>query len=201
MTMPTTEVTADPLSIETRDGLPEEWRFLVKDYPRESWTGHESLGEHTKFWLAVHRSFRMMGSHLTEQSNAYESGAVTAEQFRLAMVPRLQQFLGSLDHHHRIEDHLFFPKFMEAERRLVAGIELLEADHTVIDAEVHMMIEIANTLLQTNVSDKDGLKRTGENFAISSRRIVKLLGRHLDDEEEIVIPLLLDRGEEELMPS
>ncbi len=194
----TTEV--DSLSIETRRGLPDEWRFLARTYPREIWAGHESMGEHTKFWLTIHRSFRMMGAHLSEQSDAYESGAVTAEQFRFAMAPRLQQFLASLDHHHRIEDHLFFPKFMEAEKRLIAGIELLEADHTVIDAEVHAMIDIANALLQTNINDKDGLKRNGENFAISSRRIVKLLGRHLDDEEEIVIPLLLDRGEEELMP-
>ncbi len=198
--MTTEAETPQALSIENRSGLPEEWRFLAQSYPRETWTGHKNLGEHTKFWLTVHRSFRMMGAHLTEQSNTYESGAVTAEQFRFAMAPRLQQFLGSLDHHHRIEDHLFFPKFMEAEKRLVAGIELLEADHTVIDAEVHAMIEIANALLQTNVTDKDGLKRNGEKFAISSRRIVKLLGRHLDDEEEIVIPLLLDRGEDELMP-
>ncbi|MGI9355577.1 MAG: hemerythrin domain-containing protein [Rhizobiaceae bacterium] len=148
----------------------------------------------------MHRSFRMMGSHLTEQSNAYESGAVTAEQFRFAMAPRLQQFLGSLDHHHGIGDHLFFPKFMEAKKRLVAGIELLEADHTIIDAEVHKMIKIANALLQTSALDRDGLKRSGENFAISSRRIVKLLGRHLDDEEETVIPLVLDSGEEAFMP-
>ena len=89
---------------------------------------------------------------------------------------------------------------MEAEKRLVAGIELLEADHEVIDAEVQHMIEVANALLQTNAADKDRLKKNGEDFAVSSRRIVKLLGRHLDDEEEIVIPLLLDRGEGELMP-
>lgn len=188
------------LSIETREGLPKEWLFLLPDYPREGWLSHADLGEHTRFWLAIHRSFRQMGKQLTDSSNAYESGVVSGEQFRLATAPRLQQFLGSLDHHHRIEDHLFFPKFMEAEKRLVPGIELLEADHTVIDAEVHHMIDVANALLRTAASDTDGLKRNGEKFAISSRRIVKLLARHLDDEEEIVVPLILDRGEAELMP-
>ncbi|MDD9908968.1 MAG: hemerythrin domain-containing protein [Ahrensia sp.] len=194
-----TDVPNDHLSIEKRSGLPEEWRFLLLSYPRSDWLSHASLGEHTKFWLQVHRSFRMMGAHLNERTDAYESGIVTAEQFRHTMVRRLQNFLGSLDHHHRIEDHVFFPKFMEAEKRLVAGIELLEADHTVIDAQVHAMVDVANALLRSPASDKDALKRNGEDFAIASRRIVKLLDRHLDDEEEIVIPLLLDRGEEELM--
>ena len=115
------------------------------------------------------------------------------------MAPRLQQFLQTLDHHHRIEDNVFFPKFMAAEERLIKGIELLEKDHHTIDAEVHQMITVANALLQTRHGDSDGLKRNGENFAISSDRIVKLLSRHLDDEEEIVVPLMIDRGEVELM--
>lgn len=188
------------LSIETRRGLPAEWLFLLDAYPREAWLGHGNLGEHTKFWLQIHRHFRMMGSHLTANVGAYREGLVTAEAFRAAMAPRLQQFLGTLDHHHRIEDHLFFPKFMEAEKRLVKGIELLEADHTVIDAEVHHMVAVANRLLQVPSTDADALKRSGEEFANSAERITALLSRHLDDEEEIVIPLLLDRGEESLMP-
>lgn len=192
---------ADPLSIERRSGLPPEWLFLLEDYPRESWLTHASMGDHTRFWLAIHRNFRLMGKQLLEGSDEYERGVVTAEEFRRSMAGRLQQFLGSLDHHHRIEDHLFFPLFMAAEKRLVPGIELLETDHTVIDAEVHNMVDVANALLRTESADTDGMKRNGENFAMSSRRIVKLLGRHLDDEEEIVIPLILDRGEDELMPA
>lgn len=188
------------LSIETRPGLPEEWRFLLKDYPKDGWMSHSEMGDHTRFWLSIHRHFRMMGSHLLAQSNRYREGEVGPEEFRSAMAPRLQQFLGTLDHHHRIEDHLFFPKFMEAEKRLVKGIELLEADHQIIDAQVHEMVEVANRLLKTETADQDGLKQAGEAFANSSIRIVKLLGRHLEDEEEIVIPLILDRGELELMP-
>ena len=189
----------DHLSIETREGLPEEWRFLLADYPRDQWMSHSKLGEHGRFWLSIHRHFRMMGAHLTAQSNSYDAGKVTAEEFRAAMAPRLQQFLGTLDHHHRIEDHHFFPRFIEADKRFEAGIDLLEADHEVIDAEVHHMISVANGLLQVEATDTDGLKRQGEAFATSSMRIVKLLGRHLDDEEEIIVPLLLDRGELELL--
>lgn len=194
------DASENDLSIETRGGLPDEWLFLLRDYPRDVWMGHDNLGEHTKFWLQIHRHFRLMGAHLTGQTATYREGDVSAETFRAAMAPRLQQFLSTLDHHHRIEDHLFFPKFMAAEKRLVKGIELLGADHTIIDAEVQNMVNVANALLRTAESDKDGLKRQGEAFADSADRIVALLHRHLDDEEEIVIPLLLDRGEETLMP-
>ena len=103
---------------------------------------HSEMGDHTRFWLQIHRHFRMMGAHLIGESKRYREGLVEPDEFRAAMAPRLQQFLGTLDHHHRIEDHLFFPKFMEAEKRLVKGIELLEADHEVIDAEVHAMAAI-----------------------------------------------------------
>ncbi len=189
----------DDLSIETRDGLPQEWKFLLEKHPRDSWKSNTQLGEHTKFWLSIHRHFRIMGALLTSQSNAYREGQIDSDTFRTNMAPRLQQFLQTLDHHHRIEDGVFFPKFMAAEKRLIKGIELLEEDHHTIDAEVHHMISVANALLQTEPADSEGLKRNGESFAISSDRIVKLLDRHLDDEEEIVVPLMIDRGEVELM--
>ena len=187
------------LGIEQRDGLPEEWRFMLADYPREQWMSHSALGEHARFWLSVHRHFRMMGSHLTSLGSSFREGDMTPEKFLTTLAPRLQQFLGTLDHHHRIEDNHFFPIFMEAEKRLVKGIELLEEDHHVIDAQVHHMINVANALLQTGVEDHDGLKRAGNDFADASDKIVALLHRHLDDEEEIVVPVMLDRGEVELL--
>ncbi len=190
---------SDPLSIETREGLPDEWLFLREKYPRDTWMANSDLGEHARFWLSIHRHFRMMGAHLQSQSDTYREGLIDAGTFRQTMAPRLQQFLQTLDHHHRIEDGVFFPKFMAAEKRLIKGIELLEEDHHVIDAEVHNMVEIANKLLQSDPANSDQLKRNGEAFANCSERIVALLGRHLDDEEDIVVPLMLDRNEIELM--
>ena len=191
---------SDPeLHIDMRTGLPEEWQFLLKRYPRDTWMANTDLGETTKFWLSIHRHFRQMAAHLTSVSGDYREGLVDANAFRTRMAPRLQQFLGTLDHHHRIEDHHFFPHFIAAEERLARGIELLEADHHTIDAQVHAMVASANALLQTPDGDKDALKRNGALFADTSDRIVTLLGRHLDDEEDIVVPLMLDRGEVELL--
>ena len=172
---------------------------MLVDYPPDSWLSHTALGEHARFWLSVHRHFRMMGSHLTSLTSDFREGQMTPEKFRTTLAPRLQQFLGTLDHHHRIEDHHFFPLFMAAEKRLVKGIELLEEDHHTIDAEIHNMVTAANALLQTDGTNAENLKVTGNNFADTSERIVKLLHRHLDDEEEIVVPIMLDRGEVELM--
>ncbi len=197
--MPNSDAFDPQLRLDARSGLPEDWRFLLADYPRETWTAHTNLGEHTRFWLSIHRYFRITGVQLASRGDDYREGRISSHEFRTAIAPRLQQFLETLDHHHRIEDHVFFPKFMAADRRFVKGIELLEADHSIVDAEVHQMINTANDLLRTPADDGETLKRVGMAFAGSSDRIVKLLGRHLDDEEEIVVPLMLDRGEGELM--
>ncbi|MEL6751243.1 MAG: hemerythrin domain-containing protein, partial [Pseudomonadota bacterium] len=192
-----------PLHIDRRiigeAHIPEEWLFLAKDHPRETWMANTALGETTKFWLSVHRHFRQMGAHLDRVGNDYREGNVTADEFQQRLAPRLQQFLATLDHHHRIEDHHFFPVFTAAEPRLADGIDLLEADHETIDAQVHAMVDVANHLLQTPANDSEALKRNGAAFADASERIVALLKRHLDDEEEIIVPLFLDRGEVALL--
>ncbi|MDA8870442.1 hemerythrin domain-containing protein [Rhizobiaceae bacterium] len=190
-------VIPDELNIDVRSGLPEDWTFLLEKHPKDTWQGNSRLGEHATFWLAIHRNFRMMAAHLTSVSNDYREGRVDGETFRRALAPRLQQFLGTLDHHHRIEDHHFFPHFIAAEPRFEAGIALLEADHEVIDEQVHTMVERANALLRAQ--GQEAVKRSGADFADGSDRIVALLHRHLDDEEDIVVPLMLDRGEVELL--
>lgn len=177
------------LNLETRAGLPAKWRYLLEKHPRDGWASHSDLGEHARFWLTIHRHFRITGAKITSRSADYREGRVSAETFRRQLAPVLQQFLGTLDHHHRIEDGVFFPKFMAAENRLAAGIELLEADHHIIDAEVQQMVVVANTLLQTEANNLDRLKQAGSDFADCGDRLIRLLDRHLDDEEEIVVPL------------
>ena len=99
-----TDATHEPdpaLHIDLRSGLPDEWTFLLKQYPRETWMVNTDLGEHTRFWLSIHRHFRQMAAHLTSVSSDYREGHVDARAFRARLAPRLQQFLGTLDHHHR----------------------------------------------------------------------------------------------------
>jgi hemerythrin-like domain-containing protein len=104
-------------------------------------------------------------------------------------------FLSHLNGHHQIEDFQFFPLFSAAEPRLVRGFEVLETDHEVIHAAMDRLVETANGFLQAPTSDRDGMRYAGDAFADSGDRLIRMLDRHLDDEEDLIVPLILERSE------
>ena len=85
--------------------------------------------------------------------------------------------------------------FQAAEARLAHGFDVLETDHKVIHEQIAATVESANAFLRTAVNDPDPLRRTGEGYAETSGALLRLLTRHLCDEEDLIIPLILDRGE------
>ena len=187
----------DPaLALSATRRLPDEYRWLLPQYPRDGWLRHPNMGAHTRFWLQIHSSFRRAGDELDEITRLHRENEIPTEAFRGAMAPRLQHFLGSLEHHHQMEDHVFFPRFTAAEPLVAKGIDLLEADHEAIDRAIHQTVRDANALLQA--SDGDAALKASENYARTSETLVAFMRKHLDDEEEIVMPLILDRGERAL---
>jgi iron-sulfur cluster repair protein YtfE (RIC family) len=113
-------------------------------------------------------------------------------------VPRLQFLLSQLNVHHQIEDQHYFPIFRAAEERLARGFDVLEADHHAIHADMAATAQTANALLQALAAKADALRRCGDDYAAASGTLLKGLMRHLDDEEDLIVPLILDRGEEAL---
>ena len=120
------------------------------------------------------------------------------EEFRRFFAPRLQFFLQNLEGHHQIEDQHFFPLFRAAEKRLVKGFDVLESDHEAIHAEIIRTVESANGLLRTMESDDDARRKATDAYADASERLLKFLVRHLDDEEDLIMPVILDQGERKL---
>jgi hemerythrin-like domain-containing protein len=188
----------NPLALTTRAGWPQELQFILERYPRETWPGHVDVAGMAQFWLDIHASFRRAGETLRGATNEFREGLVTPERFRSWYAPRLQTFLGHLEGHHMIEDHQMFPIFNAAEPRLMAGFETLEKDHTVIHAAMERMADAANAFLELDAASADALRRVADTYADTADWLMKLLARHLDDEEDLVIPLILDRGERAL---
>ena len=186
------------LDLETRTGWPDDLRVFLARYPREVWAEHPNLGQLARFWLAIHNGFRSYGRTLEASASDFREGRVTPDAFRRIHGPRLQTFLGHLDGHHNIEDYQFFPVFSAAEPRLITGFEVLETDHGVIHGAMDGMVEAANAFLQTPAGETDKMRYAGDAYADISERLLKLLTRHLEDEEDLIVPLILDRGEEEL---
>jgi len=190
----------DPASLDllSRTGWPGELTLLLRRYPRETWDDHANMGRMARFWLDIHGGFRRAGATLTASTGDFREGLVTPERFRAWYGPRLQTFLNHLNGHHQIEDFQMFPLFGAAEPQLVRGFDVVEADHGVIHAAMDRMADTANAFMQVDPGDRDKMRFAGDAYADAGDALMAMLARHLGDEEDLVIPLILDRGEERL---
>jgi hemerythrin-like domain-containing protein len=186
------------LDLNTRAGLPEDLRFLLERYPRDQWSGHANLGQMAQFWLQRHDMFRELGGALNESMHKFRAGALSPPEFQQWFAPRLQFFLEQLNAHHPIEDFHYFPVFRAAEARLVTGFEVLEKDHETLHAGIMQSVESANELLLSLKADKDKLRTAADEYADVNDRLLRQMLQHLNDEEELIVPLILDRSEEKL---
>ena len=194
---PATRHETAALGLAERNGWPPELRALIERYPREVWMGHENLGQMAQFWLSRHAMFRELATSITEGTAAFQEGKIAAPEFPRWLVPRLQFFLEQLQAHHYIEDRHYFPIFRRADEALVRGFDVLEADHGELHHNIDLTVEAANALLRS-ISDAEAVKRASEAFAQANGTLMKGLTRHLDDEEDLIVPLILDRGEDAL---
>lgn len=188
----------EALALARRNGWPDELRVLLARYPREQWERHPNLGGMARFWLSRHAMFRELAAAIEEVAAQFRAGRLQPEEFARQFVPRLQFMLDQLNAHHQIEDFHYFPIFRKADDRLTRGFDVLEGDHHHIHADMARTAETANALLQALRVGGDTLRRCGDNYADASAVLLKGLARHLDDEEDLIVPLILERSEEEL---
>ena len=185
----------EALALARRSGWPEDLRVLIARYPREQWQGHANLGEMARFWLSRHAMFRELATMNEAIEAQFRAGALSPAELPRQLVPRLQFLLSQLGVHHQIEDLHYFPIFRAAEARLARGFDVLENDHHTIHADMARTADTANTLLHALAGNADALRRCGDDYAAASGALLKGLIRHLDDEEDLIVPLILDRGE------
>jgi hypothetical protein len=188
----------ETLQLARRSGWPEELRVLLARFPREQWEGHANLGEMARFWLSRHAMFRDLSAMIADIAAKFRAGDLPAVEFPRQLVPRLQFLLSQLSVHHQIEDLHYFPIFRAADARLQRGFDVLEGDHHAIHADMARTADTANALLRALGGDADALRRCGDNYSAASGALIKGLIRHLDDEEDLIVPLILDRGEDAL---
>jgi predicted component of type VI protein secretion system len=184
--------------LEARAGLPEDLRWLVEKYPREDWRAHDNAHGMASMWLQRHEMFRELGGALSGGIGDYREGRLDAPEFANWFAPRLNFFLGNLDGHHNVEDQHYFPAFANAEKRLKRGFDILDADHHLIHEALERNAETANAFLRALQESEDKQRFAADAYADENARLVAMLTRHLDDEEDLIIPLILDRGDRAL---
>jgi hemerythrin-like domain-containing protein len=193
MTSPV-KILSPEFALDTRSGWPADLRLLLDRYPREVWEGHANLGAMAQFWLQRHAMFREIAAALEQATAAFRDGTAAAQDLRAWFPSRLQFFLQQLNAHHQIEDLHYFPVFQAAEARLAHGFDVLEIDHKVIHEQIDATVEAANVFLRVAVN-ADALRGAGERYAAQNDALLRLLAQHLADEEDLIIPLILDRSE------
>ena len=188
------DATDDPLALASRAGLPSEFLYLRDAFPRERWT-MGGLHPTARRWLHMHGGFRAHQAEMTAMVEAWRADTVDVQTLHRALIPALQQFLQHLDGHHRVESGHYFPALQQLEPRIAAGIDLLDRDHDAIHAHIEAMVETGRALHQAVTGGApdaaDRVERLAEVLALADPQ----LARHLDDEEEIVIPLIALRGD------
>ena len=179
-------------ALEDRTGLPEALRVLVEAYPRDGWTRDPGFNGLIEFWLGRHMMFRQFMGQMTETLERAADGAPVE-----GVAPLFSRlggaFVSQLHGHHQIEDVHYFPVLAGKDSRVAQGFTLLDRDHHALDGHLNRFVTGANALL--------GLVREPGRFASTAHRFhgeVAQLGgfleRHLTDEEDLVVPVILKYG-------
>lgn len=172
-------------SLWTREGLPEALRVLVQDYPREGWQAHDHFHDHLAFWIDRHAMFRRLVGLLTGDVQTLIDGGTDRPQFNARLARLGNHLIGDLHGHHTIEDQYFFPMLVGLDPRIATGFDLLESDHKEIDPTLSDFAAVANGVLN---GDEPG------PLLEQIDKIERLLDRHLTDEEDLIVPLVLNTG-------
>lgn len=182
------------LRIENRRGLPADIAYLLDRYPRAGWQRDASFAGMASMWLEHHDWLRDVGAMLRKATADYRETDENPADFRAFFAPRLRWFLQRLEGHHGIEDEVAFPAFRALDPRLVIGMDLLEEDHGTIHQLLVSSAGSGAALVEALRSGRDASRSLADAFASDADRLLDFLMRHLHDEEDLVIPVILDQG-------
>ncbi|WP_339932063.1 hemerythrin domain-containing protein [uncultured Brevundimonas sp.] len=180
-------------TLAERTGLPSDLLYLREGFPRDRWT--TALHPTAAHWLQMHAGFREHQAHMTGLAGQWRNRTLDPAGLHRVLIPALQAFLQHLDGHHRIETGHYFPAMRKLEPRIIPGLDLLDRDHD----DIHGHLE---TLFQSGLGFHQAVSGKALDVADQADRLADVLDvitspllRHLDDEEDIVIPLIALHGD------
>jgi len=176
-----------------RTGLPSELAALAQPLPRACSTD-ALLSDLARFWLQMHDGFRRETEVMLSSVADLRDGLLEARGFHDRVLPVLAGFLQHLDGHHRIESGHYFPQFRRLDDRLPAALDMLDRDHDAVHAHLEALAATGNALHQAvragALDDRDRAFRLADTLDAARAPLL----RHLEDEEDIVIPVMQRAG-------
>jgi hypothetical protein len=171
--------------------------FLLERHPRATWPGAGSAA--VAFWMQVHDRLRRDAAGLDAAAEDYRRGRSPPVQLAVVAAPRLRGLVAAMQGHHQIEDFEYFPEFRRVEPRLAAGFDRLEREHAglsrAVDAALAALAELLAVAERApEPPDAATPKLAAQRYVDAAATLSSDLLRHLNDEENLVVPLLLERG-------
>ncbi len=149
------------------------------------------------FWLEVHEHLRRDAAGLEAAGNDYLGGRSTPAQLAVIAAPRLHGLIAAMHGHHQIEDFHYFPAFRQAEPRLSTGFDRLESEHASLSRSVEAALAAlgelrASTELSAEPTAAATQQLAAQRYIEAAAALCRELEGHLSDEENLVVPLLLE---------
>lgn len=182
----------DPAKFDIHDraGLPDALQVLLKDFPREAWNADPGYSALIRFWLERHVMFRRVLDVMISEVEDTLNGQMDPKVYAAHLARYGQFFIHELHTHHTIEDQQYFPKLKTMDDRLGWGFDLLDRDHHAIDDHLNGFAEDAQKLLGIIGSGSDERPML-EIFEARLTGTNRILDRHLTDEEDLIVPVIL----------
>lgn len=177
---------------DVRQGpLSDEMRVLLGEYPREAWPDHPNFAASIGNWMGAHEMFRRLGKVVRLNTEGMLDRSIGADTYAARLSHYGNLLVRNLHGHHSWEDHAFFPELSAADARFDAGLETLESDHMTLDAVLDQFTRQANRVVKLLHLEEGQARDEAGGLHQTTEAIEALLARHLVDEEDLVVPILL----------
>lgn len=171
--------------------MPAEMQTLFRSYPRDEWPQHPGFKEKTKHWLSAHQMFRRLAKQLRTQTETLLDRNMDPREYAERLSYLGAQLVNNLHGHHTWEDRSYFPELSSADPRFDRGLEILEQDHIDMDRILDQFSHHANRTIKLITLDPSQALREADYVHQSAAKIEGFLNRHLSDEEELAVPIIL----------
>ncbi len=178
-------------NIQTRQGLPPKMQVLLREYPREAWPDHPNFARSIRNWMGAHEMFRQLGEIAVSETELYLTKGREPDAFAARLSEYGNLLVHNLHGHHTWEDRKFFPELAAADKRFQTGLDLLESDHEALDATLDRFSRQSNRVIQLIHLDEPQAKVEAAGLRDTSEEIHAFLARHLADEEDLIVPIIL----------
>lgn len=186
-----------PFALETRSGLPDALRELLAERPREGWRADPGFDGLVSFWLERHMMFRRLLEMIEADAQGALEGGLEPMALARAVSGRGGMLVQELHGHHMIEDQHYFPQLEALAPQLSRGFAILDRDHQALDGLLARFADRANAAIGAGMTPETpvaALRDASGALLAETVSLARLLDRHLEDEEDLIVPIILRHG-------